>query len=207
MGARTTAQHASDCYTEHFGAVGHVCEDIWDRSQWSTRHSDSRSRASCWRVPVSGLLGRQTPSQAMGIRGKKGVLWWSIYDMLALKRPPFVLLENVDRLLKSPSTQRGRDFAVILSCLAQLGYVAEWRVVNAADYGFPQRRRRVFLYCASTRRVRISVAAIATHLRRWRHGARAPCVEGRDQCRTRGRAGCSTRGATGRIRREPVRGQ
>jgi DNA (cytosine-5)-methyltransferase 1 len=55
------------------------------------------------------------------------------------------MLENVDRLLKSPSGQRGRDFAVMLASLADLGYMVEWRIINAADYGFPQRRRRVFI--------------------------------------------------------------
>jgi DNA (cytosine-5)-methyltransferase 1 len=54
-------------------------------------------------------------------------------------------LENVDRLLKSPSSQRGRDFAIILRCFADLGYAVEWRVINAADYGYAQRRRRVYL--------------------------------------------------------------
>jgi DNA (cytosine-5)-methyltransferase 1 len=65
--------------------------------------------------------------------------------LLRDKRPPFGLFENVDRLLKSPATQRGRDFAVMLASLTDLGYVAEWRVINAADYGMPQRRRRVFI--------------------------------------------------------------
>ena len=55
------------------------------------------------------------------------------------------MLENVDRLLKSPASQRGRDFAIMLSSLNALGYAVEWRVINAADYGMPQRRRRVFL--------------------------------------------------------------
>ena len=84
-------------------------------------------------------------SQAHGIVGKKGVLWWAIHRILETKRPRLVFLENVDRLLKSPTAQRGRDFAIILACLSDLGYLVEWRVVNAADYGFPQRRRRVFL--------------------------------------------------------------
>lgn len=141
----TTVQHASDCYIERFGPEGHVCADI---AKIVTGESE--------RIPEFDLLVGGFPCQdysvarplphATGIQGKKGALWWSIYEVLNLKRPPFVLLENVDRLLKSPATQRGRDFAVILSCLAQLGYVAEWRVVNAAEYGFPQRRRRVFLY-------------------------------------------------------------
>ncbi|MDX1746965.1 MAG: DNA (cytosine-5-)-methyltransferase, partial [Halobacteriales archaeon] len=85
-------------------------------------------------------------SQAAGLGGDKGILWWEIARVLQQYRPPHVLLENVDRLLSSPSKQRGRDFAVMLACLAQLGYAVEWRVVNAADYGYPQRRRRVFVY-------------------------------------------------------------
>mgnify|MGYP004513512053 CR=1 FL=1 len=89
-------------------------------------------------------------SYAKGIEGKKGVLWWDIYRMLHLKKPKYLLLENVDRLLKSPVKQRGRDFAIILSCLAQEGYSVEWRVVNAAEYGMPQKRRRVYIYGEKT---------------------------------------------------------
>ena len=85
-------------------------------------------------------------SKAGGIEGEKGVLWWSIYRFLRLKKPKYCLFENVDRLLKSPARQRGRDFAIILSCLDSLGYSVEWRVVNSAEYGFPQRRKRVFIY-------------------------------------------------------------
>ncbi len=80
------------------------------------------------------------------MEGKKGVLWWQIRDTLEAKNPKFVLLENVDRLLKSPANQRGRDFGVILACFNDLGYTVEWRVINAADYGFAQRRRRTFIF-------------------------------------------------------------
>ena len=80
------------------------------------------------------------------MEGKKGVLWWQIRDVLETKSPKFVLLENVDRLLKSPASQRGRDFGVILACFNDLGYTVEWRVINAADYGFAQRRRRTFIF-------------------------------------------------------------
>ena len=86
-------------------------------------------------------------SQSSGIEGKKGVLWWDIYRFLELKKPRYAIFENVDRLLKSPAHQRGRDFAIILSCLASLGYRVEWRVVNSAEYGAPQRRKRVYIYC------------------------------------------------------------
>lgn len=89
-------------------------------------------------------------SQSHGIEGKKGVLWWDIYRALDMKKPRYVVLENVDRLLKSPSKQRGRDFAIILSCFYSLGYSVEWRVINAADYGHPQKRKRVYIYAELT---------------------------------------------------------
>ncbi len=83
-----------------------------------------------------------------GLRGKKGVLWWSIEAILRKKgknKPKYLMLENVDRLLKSPADQRGRDFAIMLRSLSDLGYAVEWRVINAAEYGMPQRRRRIFI--------------------------------------------------------------
>jgi len=96
-----------------------------------------------------------TLSSSKGLRGKKGVLWWSIEAILRKKgerKPKYLMLENVDRLLKSPATQRGRDFAIMLSSLNALGYAVEWRVINAADYGMPQRRKRIFIlaYHSST---------------------------------------------------------
>lgn len=84
-----------------------------------------------------------------GIEGKKGVLWWQIRDTIIAKRPAFCLFENVDRLLRSPARQRGRDFGIILACLNELGYDVEWRVINAAEYGCAQRRRRTFIFACS----------------------------------------------------------
>ena len=107
-------------------------------------------------VPEHDLLVGGFPCQdysvahtgAQGIEGTKGVLWWSINEIIRLRHPKFVLLENVDRLLRSPAKQRGRDFGIILRCLQDEGYYAEWRVINAADYGHAQRRRRVFIFAA-----------------------------------------------------------
>jgi len=100
--------------------------------------------------PCQDYSVARTLSQASGIIGKKGVLWWSIYGILKKMKkrktaPDYLMLENVDRLLKSPAGQRGRDFAVMLASLNKLGYIVEWRVINAAEYGMPQRRRRVFI--------------------------------------------------------------
>lgn len=105
------------------------------------------------KVPEHDLLCGGFPCQdysvahtgAKGIEGKKGVLWWSINKIVKLRHPNYILLENVDRLLKSPAKQRGRDFGIILRCLMDEGYYVEWRVINGAEYGYAQRRRRVFI--------------------------------------------------------------
>lgn len=145
----TRVQHAFDCYRQHFGGTGSedVNEDIAvildavDRGERNLpTHELLVGGFPCQDYSVAKLL-----NQAHGIQGKKGVLWWQIYRLLEKSRPPLVFLENVDRLLKSPAQQRGRDFAIMLSSMSALGYAVEWRVVNAADYGFPQRRRRVFI--------------------------------------------------------------
>jgi DNA (cytosine-5)-methyltransferase 1 len=144
----TKTQHAAECYEKRFGGGTLVNEDINliveqiedDGSGPIPEHDLLVGGFPCQDYSVAKVR-----SQAHGIVGKKGVLWWAIHRILETKRPRIVLLENVDRLLKSPTPQRGRDFAIILACLSDLGYLVEWRVVNASDYGFPQRRRRVFL--------------------------------------------------------------
>jgi len=87
-------------------------------------------------------------TNAEGLAGGKGILWWDIYRITKDKKPKYLFLENVDRLLKSPSSQRGKDFAIILASLNNLGYSVEWMVINAAEYGFPQRRKRTFIFAS-----------------------------------------------------------
>ena len=96
--------------------------------------------------PCQDYSVAQTLSNSKGIEGKKGVLWWAIEETLAIKKPPFVLLENVDRLLLSPAKQRGRDFGMILRSFYENGYDVEWRVINAGEYGLPQKRRRTYIF-------------------------------------------------------------
>jgi DNA (cytosine-5)-methyltransferase 1 len=146
----TRLQHASECYEKHFQDGIHVNEDIAEVLDLARR-----GRLKPKIPPVDLVVGgfpcqdysvAKPLPQADGIVGRKGVLWWEIRRFIIHKgRPKYLFLENVDRLLKSPATRRGRDFAVMLACLADLGYLVEWRVVNAADYGFPQKRRRVFI--------------------------------------------------------------
>lgn len=145
-GAKT--QWAHNCYVQHFGECAdlngkyHTGEDIsLMNKEMIPDHSLLVGGFPCQDYSVAHTL-----ASSKGIEGKKGVLWWQIRDILIAKKAPFCLLENVDRLLKSPAKQRGRDFGIILACLAALGYSAEWRVINAAQYGAAQRRRRIFIF-------------------------------------------------------------
>lgn len=143
----SSTQHASNIYKLQFGVENHSCEDIQEVIEKNFKQIPNHDLL-VGGFPCQDYSVARTASQAQGIYGKKGVLWWSIFNILNKKKkesPAFLLLENVDRLLKSPSGQRGRDFAVMLASLSDLGYAVEWRVINAADYGFPQRRRRVFI--------------------------------------------------------------
>ena len=145
-GAKT--QWAHDCYVQHFGECPDLMGEIHTGEDISIMVKEN--------IPDHNLLVGGFPCQdysvahslksSKGIEGKKGVLWWQIRDVLIAKKAPFCIFENVDRLLKSPARQRGRDFGIILACLAELGYSAEWRVVNAAQYGAAQRRRRTFIF-------------------------------------------------------------
>lgn len=140
----TKKQDASDIYCREFGSYGHSNEDI--------------NKVRTEDIPDADLLVGGFPCQdysvattlknSGGIEGKKGVLWWQIHRILRdHKNPPkYLILENVDRLLCSPASQRGRDFAIILASLSDLGYCVEWRVINAAEYGMPQRRKRTYIF-------------------------------------------------------------
>ena len=137
----TLHQDASLVYKARFGCKGHVNKDInLVKTEEIPDHDLLVGGFPCQDYSVAATLSRSG-----GIEGKKGVLWWQIYRILdekGDKRPQYIFFENVDRLLNSPATQRGRDFAIILASLADLGYVVEWRIIDAADYGMPQRRRR-----------------------------------------------------------------
>lgn len=160
-----TEQYAFDCYTAHYGASkDHVCMDIA-----KAKHN----------VPDHDLLVGGFPCQdysiakkkSAGIEGSKGVLWWQIDDILQAKRPRYVLLENVDRIIRSPAKQPGRDFSIILRCFYTKGYAVEWRVINAADYGHAQRRRRTFImaYLNETPRFRKLAEGVCTHGLKFMH--------------------------------------
>ena len=129
----TKSQEAYDCYAMRFGAE-------------VDKHDIPDHTLLVGGFPCQDYSVAQTLSNSKGIEGKKGVLWWAIEETLAIKKPPFVLLENVDRLLLSPAKQRGRDFGMILRSFYENGYDVEWRVINAGEYGLPQKRRRTYIF-------------------------------------------------------------
>lgn len=140
----TQHQDASIVYQARFGSKGHSNKDINLVSTSDIPDHDLLVGG----FPCQDYSVAATLSRSGGIEGKKGVLWWQIYRILSEKgdkRPNYVFFENVDRLINSPASQRGRDFAIILASLSDLGYIVEWRVINAADYGMPQRRRRTYI--------------------------------------------------------------
>ena len=139
----TKVQHASDVYVARFGEEGHSNEDIANIDLLPKNIDLLVGGFPCQDYSVAKTL-----NSSKGLKGKKGVLWWEILRLVhdaKVHKPKYIFLENVDRLLKSPSDQRGRDFAVMLKTLGAEGYTIEWRVVNAAEYGSPQRRIRVFI--------------------------------------------------------------
>ena len=152
-------QIASTIYQARWPKDPHLNKDIFQVLASEADYDTLRS--ACPDVIVGGFPCQDYSvarplSQSQGLAGKKGVLWWSLVETLRKRQQDgepvkYAIFENVDRLLSSPSSCRGRDFAIILSSLAQLGYAVEWRVVNAADYGFPQKRKRVFILAPTIR--------------------------------------------------------
>ena len=137
----TKTQEAFECYSKRFGSKDVSNVDIFEVDKKNIpNHTLLVGGFPCQDYSVA-----QTLSNSKGIEGNKGVLWWAIADILRVKKPPFVFLENVDRLLLSPARQRGRDFGIILRSFYDNGYAVEWRVINAGEYGLPQKRRRVYV--------------------------------------------------------------
>ena len=139
----TKSQQASDIYSNRWGTEGHSNEDISTVSVEDIPNHDLLVGG----FPCQDYSVATTLKNSKGLIGKKGVLWWSIHNIISNHKNPtkYLFLENVDRLISSPAQQRGRDFAIILQSLNELGYAVEWRIINAAEFGFPQRRRRVFI--------------------------------------------------------------
>ncbi|MBM7700922.1 DNA (cytosine-5-)-methyltransferase [Kurthia huakuii] len=138
------AQDAFDCYNTHFPSSENCNDDIAKVSNKTFEEMNIDLLVGGF--PCQDYSVARSLSKEKGIEGKKGVLFWEIKRIIEVSHPKYVLLENVDRLLKSPSKQRGRDFSIMLATFRDLGYIVEWRIINAAEYGAAQRRRRIFIF-------------------------------------------------------------
>ena len=100
-------------------------------------------------VPDFDLLCAGFPCQPFSVSGRRlgfadtrGTLFHEIVRLAQARRPPYLLLENVPGLLNH---DEGKTFSVILSAIHELGYSLEWNVLNSADFGVPQQRKRVYI--------------------------------------------------------------
>ena len=102
-------------------------------------------------VPVTDVWAAGFPCQDLslarmgpraGLRGSQSGLFHEFVRLVRGRRPRALVLENVHGLLTSHG---GRDFAIVLKALDELGYDVAWRVLNSKDFGVPQQRRRVYI--------------------------------------------------------------
>ena len=100
-------------------------------------------------LPDFDLLLAGLPCQPFSISGARlgfedvrGTMFFEIARIIAVKRPCFLLIENVPGLLNH---DKGKTFEVILSTLDKMGYSLSWQVLNSKNFGVPQSRNRVYI--------------------------------------------------------------
>ena len=141
-----------------FDELGYKCvfSSEWDKAACDTyeanygeRPAGDITKIEAKDIPSHELLLAGFPCQAFSIIGKRqgfadtrGTMFFEIERILEYHRPPYVFLENVRQLVSHDS---GRTFKVILDRLDKLGYKVKWKILNALDFGVPQKRERVII--------------------------------------------------------------
>lgn len=141
-----------------FDELGYKCvfSSEWDKAACDTYEANFHERPhgditkiSAEEIPPHDILLAGFPCQAFSIMGKmqgfadtRGTMFFEIERILARHAPSVVLLENVKQLT---THDKGRTFRTILSRLDNLGYNVKWKVLNALDFGLPQKRERVII--------------------------------------------------------------
>lgn len=141
---------AIQCYEQNH------CKDILMDSVRGIKHKYPLNFGDCTKInhkklPDFDLLTGGFPCQSFSIAGKglgeqdtRGTLFYDIIRIAEVKKPKFMLLENVKGLL---SKKHKNTFEKILSELKRIGYYVKWKLLNSKDYGIPQNRERVFFVC------------------------------------------------------------
>jgi DNA (cytosine-5)-methyltransferase 1 len=124
-----------------------ILEQHWPNVERSTDIREVKAneipKASVWTggFPCQDVsLARMGPRS--GLRGRQSGLFYDFAGLIDESRPPVVVLENVAALL---SSHDGKDFAIVLRTLADIGYGVAWRVLDSRYFGVPQSRSRVFV--------------------------------------------------------------
>ena len=128
-------RHAEQAYQAIYGAEG------------GKKYGDLRQIIPS-ELPDFDLLCAGFPCQSFSVAGRRlgfqdtrGTVFFEIARIIAEKRPPFLLMENVPGLLSHDS---GKTLITIFSSLVEMGYHLEWMVLNSKYFGVPQQRRRLF---------------------------------------------------------------
>lgn len=98
----------------------------------------------CGGFPCQDISVARGTSKRLGLKGTRSGLFYRFSDLIEAKMPEVVIIENVAGLFTS---NKGRDFGVILQTLSSLGYGVAWRLLNSRYFGVPQSRTRVYLCC------------------------------------------------------------
>ena len=98
----------------------------------------------CGGFPCQDISLARGASARLGLNGKRSGLFYRFADLISLKKPQVVIIENVGGLFTS---NKGRDFGVILQTMSAMGYAVAWRLLNSRYFGVPQSRTRVYLCC------------------------------------------------------------
>lgn len=141
-----------------FDEMGYQCvfSSEWDAKACKTYFANfgtlpfgDITKIPAGRIPKHDVLLAGFPCQAFSIMGKmqgfadtRGTMFFEIERILKYHHTPYILLENVKQLVGHDG---GRTFKVILERLTQLGYHVKWQVMNALDFGLPQKRERVII--------------------------------------------------------------
>lgn len=98
----------------------------------------------CGGFPCQDISVARGSSERLGLSGQRSGLFFRFVELIKIKQPNVVVIENVGGLFNS---NKGRDFGIILQTLSSLGYGIAWRLLNSRYFGVPQSRTRVYLCC------------------------------------------------------------
>lgn len=141
---------------EQAGCSHVFCSD-WDKFSQKTYEANfgekpkgDITKIEASEIPQFDILTAGFPCQPFSTLGERegfdhptqGTLFYDIIRILKHHKPPALLLENVPGLL---SHKEGKTFETVLSSLKDLGYQTQYKIINSADFGVPQKRKRVFI--------------------------------------------------------------